>query len=65
VPTFHLVRVFIGTDGAGGNPLAVFLDGKAIPPDRRLAVTAELGYSGRHARPPRDRTHAVNEEVAG
>jgi predicted PhzF superfamily epimerase YddE/YHI9 len=45
VPTFHLVRVFIGSDGAGGNPLAVFLDGKAIPPDRRLAVTAELGYS--------------------
>jgi predicted PhzF superfamily epimerase YddE/YHI9 len=45
MPTFHLVRVFIGTNGAGGNPLAVFLDGKAIPPDRRLAVTAELGYS--------------------
>jgi predicted PhzF superfamily epimerase YddE/YHI9 len=45
MPTLHLVRVFRGTNGAGGNPLAVFLDGKAIPPDRRLAVTAELGYS--------------------
>jgi hypothetical protein len=45
VPDIHLVSVFIGPDGAGGNPLAVFLDGQAIPPGRRLAVTAELGYS--------------------
>lgn len=45
MPELHLVRVFIGSDGTGGNPLAVFLDGKVIPPDRRLAVTAELGYS--------------------
>ena len=45
VPEFHLVSVFLGPDGAGGNLLAVFLDGQAIPPDRRLAVTAELGYS--------------------
>jgi predicted PhzF superfamily epimerase YddE/YHI9 len=45
MPELHLVRVFIGTRRTGGNPLAVFLEGKAIPPDRRLAVTAELGYS--------------------
>ena len=45
MPQIHLVSVFNGPDGAGGNPLAVFLDGQAIPPDRRLAVTAELGYS--------------------
>lgn len=45
MPELHLVRVFVGPDGAGGNPLAVFLDGKVIPPDRRLAVTSELGYS--------------------
>src|SRR5437899_1391209 len=45
VPEIHLVSVFIGPDGAGGNPLAVFLDGQAIPPARRLAVAAELGYS--------------------
>jgi PhzF family phenazine biosynthesis protein len=45
VPEIHLVSVFIDPDGAGGNPLAVFLDGQAIPPARRLAVTAELGYS--------------------
>jgi predicted PhzF superfamily epimerase YddE/YHI9 len=41
----HLVDVFIGPGGSGGNPLAVFLDGSAIPVERRLAVTAELGYS--------------------
>jgi predicted PhzF superfamily epimerase YddE/YHI9 len=45
MPEIHIVRVFIGPDGAGGNPLAVFLDGMAIPTDQRLAVTAELGYS--------------------
>jgi predicted PhzF superfamily epimerase YddE/YHI9 len=37
--------VFIGPGGLGGNPLAVFVDGSAIPVERRLAVTAELGYS--------------------
>ena len=45
VPRLHLVSVFVGPDGAGGNPLAVFLDGHAVLPPRRLAVTAELGYS--------------------
>ena len=39
----HVLRVFIGPDGRGGNPLGVFLDGAAIPPDRRQAVAAELG----------------------
>lgn len=42
---FHLVRVFVGSDGGGGNLLAVFLDGEAIPSDERLGVTAALGYS--------------------
>ena len=45
MPELHLVRVFIGPRGVGGNPLAVFLDGMAIPRDSRLAVTADLGYS--------------------
>ncbi len=45
MPEFHLVRVFVGPGGSGGNPLAVFMDGRAIPPERRLAVTADLGYS--------------------
>lgn len=42
---FHVVRVFAGAGGIGGNQLAVFLDGRPIPRDSRLAVTAELGFS--------------------
>jgi predicted PhzF superfamily epimerase YddE/YHI9 len=41
----HVLRVFLGPDGGGGNPLGVFLDGPAIGPDRRLAVARELGFS--------------------
>jgi len=41
----HVLRVFIGPDGRGGNPLGVFVDGAAIPSDRRGAVAAELGFS--------------------
>jgi predicted PhzF superfamily epimerase YddE/YHI9 len=41
----HVLRVFIGPDGRGGNPLGVFLDGVAFAPDRRQAVAAELGFS--------------------
>ena len=41
----HVLRVFMGPDGRGGNPLGVFLDGPAIEPARRQAVAAELGYS--------------------
>jgi predicted PhzF superfamily epimerase YddE/YHI9 len=41
----HTLRVFIGPDGSGGNPLGVFLDGAAIPVDTRQAVAADLGYS--------------------
>ena len=40
-----VLRVFIGPDGRGGNPLGVFVDGSAIPRDRRQAVAAELGFS--------------------
>ena len=43
--TLHVLRVFIGPDGRGGNPLGVFLDGAAIPPDRRQAVALDLGFS--------------------
>ncbi|MBA3687852.1 MAG: PhzF family phenazine biosynthesis protein [Chloroflexi bacterium] len=42
---FHVVRVFVGPGDTGGNELGVFLDGAVIPQDRRLAVTAELGFS--------------------
>lgn len=41
----HVLRVFVGPDGGGGNPLGVFLDGSAVPAHRRLAVAAELGFS--------------------
>nr|MBA2599272.1 PhzF family phenazine biosynthesis protein [Actinomycetota bacterium] len=43
--SLHVVRVFLGPRDSGGNLLGVFLDGAVIPRDRRLAVTAELGFS--------------------
>ena len=45
MPTLHVLRVFTGDDGAGGNPLGVFLDGSSIPRVRRQAVAAELAFS--------------------
>jgi predicted PhzF superfamily epimerase YddE/YHI9 len=39
-----VLRVFLGPTG-GGNPLGVFLDGRAIAPDRRQAVAVDLGFS--------------------
>jgi predicted PhzF superfamily epimerase YddE/YHI9 len=41
----HVLSVFVGPDGRGGNLLGVFLDGPAIAADRRQAVAHELGYS--------------------
>lgn len=41
----HVLRVFVGADGRGGNPLGVFLDGAEVPQAARQAVAAELGYS--------------------
>jgi len=41
----HVLRVFAAPDGTGGNPLGVFLDGPAVPADRRQAVAADLGFS--------------------
>lgn len=43
--TLHVLRVFVGPDGRGGNPLGVFLDGSAIATERRQAVTVELGFA--------------------
>lgn len=41
-----LLRVFCGPDGGGGNPLAVVLDGAALPGRAdRAALAAELGHS--------------------
>lgn len=41
----HVVRVFIGPDGRGGNPLGVFVEGAAIDAVRRQAVAHDLGFS--------------------
>ena len=41
----HVLRVFIGPDGRGGNPLGVVLDGAAIDPAERQAMAARLGFS--------------------
>jgi len=45
VPRIHVLKVFVGEDGRGGNPLGVFLDGGAVPEDRRQDVAADLGFS--------------------
>ncbi len=41
----HVLRVFIGPDGSGGNPLGVFVEGGEIAPDRRQAVAHDLDFS--------------------
>src|SRR4029079_1063068 len=41
----HVLRVFIGPDGRGGNALGVFLDGASIAPERRLAISRVVGFS--------------------
>src|SRR4051812_38178976 len=43
--TLHTLRVFLGPDGQGGNPLGVILDGAAVPAGERQAVAADLGFS--------------------
>jgi predicted PhzF superfamily epimerase YddE/YHI9 len=45
MPRLHLLRVFCAGDGSGGNALGVFLDGGAVPEERRQAVAADLGLS--------------------
>lgn len=42
---YHLLRVFCGDDGSGGNPLAVLLEGGEVPEGDRQEVAAELGLS--------------------
>jgi predicted PhzF superfamily epimerase YddE/YHI9 len=41
----HVLRVFVGDGGAGGNPLGVFLDGEEVPEGERQGVAADLGFS--------------------
>jgi predicted PhzF superfamily epimerase YddE/YHI9 len=45
VTQLHVLRVFMGPDGRGGNPLGVFLDGASAEPAARQAIAAELGFS--------------------
>lgn len=45
IHALHVLRVFLGPGAEGGNPLGVFVDGAAIPPDRRQATAARLGFS--------------------
>lgn len=41
----HVLKVFVGDDGAGGNPLGVFLEGREVPARARQGVAARLGFS--------------------
>lgn len=45
MPMLHVLKVFVGEDGKGGNPLGVFLDGGAVPEVSRQRVAAALGFS--------------------
>jgi predicted PhzF superfamily epimerase YddE/YHI9 len=45
VTGLRVLKVFVGPDGRGGNPLGVILDGAAVPEARRQAVAAALGFS--------------------
>jgi predicted PhzF superfamily epimerase YddE/YHI9 len=41
----NVLRVFVGDDGEGGNPLGVFLPGHGLPEERFQAIAADLGFS--------------------
>lgn len=45
MPRLHVLKVFVGDGGAGGNPLGVFLEGGGVPESDRQRVAAELGFS--------------------
>ena len=45
MPKLQVVKVFVGEDGAGGNPLGVFMDGAAFPGEARQSVATRLGFS--------------------
>ena len=41
----HILRVFVGENDAGGNPLGVFLEGGEVPDSDRQRVAGNLGFS--------------------
>jgi len=45
VPRLHVLRVFVGDGGAGGNPLGVFLDSAQVAEGERQGIAADLGFS--------------------
>ncbi len=45
MPKLHVLRVFVGEDGSGGNPLGVFPQGSEVPQADRQGVAASLGFS--------------------
>jgi predicted PhzF superfamily epimerase YddE/YHI9 len=45
MPRLHVLRVFAGEGGTGGNPLGVFLDGSGVPEADRQGVAADLAFS--------------------
>lgn len=45
MPELHVLKVFVGDGGTGGNPLGVFLEGGEVPEPDRQRVAAELGFS--------------------
>ena len=40
-----VLRVFVGNDGGGGNPLGVFLEGGDVPDSERQGIAADLGFA--------------------
>ncbi len=45
MPKLHVLKVFVGDEGVGGNPLGVFLDGADTPDEECQRVAADLGFS--------------------
>jgi predicted PhzF superfamily epimerase YddE/YHI9 len=43
--TLHVVKVFVGPDGTGGNRLGVFFDAADVPAGDRQRIAADLGFS--------------------
>lgn len=43
--TLDVLRVFCASDGTGGNPLGVFVDGGEVAVEHRQEVARDLGYS--------------------
>ena len=45
MPELHVLRVFCGRSGGGGNPLGVFLEGTEVRAGDRQRIAGELGFS--------------------